>query len=266
MQEFLDQIIVIDTETTGVDTKHDDVIEFSSNTGAVFTTKYQTSREIPAESSAVHWISNSDVKDATIFDDHAIELLNLLNSKNFIVGHNLNFDIDILYHNLKRTQDPKSMDMEVFHSPYRRICTLELAKKLYAEDEEFVNLKLGYLWFKLKVNEKYPDVRITPHKAEDDVLMCKLVLISLVEELIKRGLVDSSKELGEELVGLCLTPMLYTKMPFGKHKGQLVQEVPTSYFHWLVNNSEVLNEEMPTFDKDLAHTVCHELERRMNQK
>lgn len=263
MQKFLDQIIVIDTETTGVDTKNDDVIEFSSNSGAVFTTKYSTNREIPAESSAIHWISNNDVKDSPSFDKHSNELLNLLNSKDYIVGHNLNFDIDILYHNLKRTIDPSSMDMEVFHSPYRRICTLHLAKKLYAEDESFVNLKLGYLWFKLKVNEKYPDVKITPHKAEDDVLMCKLVLIDLIETLIERGIIDSTKELGDELVGLCMTPSLYTKMPFGKHKGQLMEDVPTSYFTWLVNNSEVLNEDMPTFDRDLAHTVCHELEKRM---
>lgn len=263
IEKLIENIMFLDTETTGVDTKNDDIIELCmENNATTYTMRYNTTREIPPDASAVHFITNSDLDGKEMYSKYAKVNMESINQTRFIVGHNLNFDMDIIYNNTLRSLG-ESPELTYLNNVDRRICTLELAKKLYAEDDEFKNLTLSYLWFKLEVYKKYPGINITPHKAEDDVRMCRLVFIELVETLIGRNMIDPTNDLGAELVNLCQRPTLYTKMPFGKHKGQLISDVPTSYFEWLVMKGEVLNKDMPTFDRNLEHTVCDELSRRM---
>ena len=38
------------------------------------------------------------------------------------------------------------------------------------------------------------------------------------------------------------------KMPFGKHKGQLMQDVPASYLHWLWSNGKKDDKLCPVAD------------------
>lgn len=37
-------------------------------------------------------------------------------------------------------------------------------------------------------------------------------------------------------------------MPFGKHKGEKMQDVPASYFHWLWTNGKSSDENCPVAD------------------
>ena len=51
-------------------------------------------------------------------------------------------------------------------------------------------------------------------------------------------------------------------MTFGKHKGQLLSEVPASYYDWLLKNSDMLNETSDNYNPDFAISVENELNRR----
>ena len=108
------------------------------------------------------------------------------------------------------------------------ICTLRLAKKMFAEDIEFKNLTLSYLWYKFGC---YRDVHrpVNAHAAKDDVFMCYQVLIKLVEIAIERGHIEPNGDIGEQIVTFCNTPMRYQFMPFGKHKGEPMSTVPLNY-------------------------------------
>jgi hypothetical protein len=43
-------------------------------------------------------------------------------------------------------------------------------------------------------------------------------------------------------------------MPFGKHKGQRIEDIPTSYLAWLLNECDL--------ERWLEHAVTEEMERR----
>ena len=45
-------------------------------------------------------------------------------------------------------------------------------------------------------------------------------------------------------------PVLIARMPFGKHKGQKMAQVPTSYLNWLLGTD---------IDDDLAYTARYYL-------
>ena len=45
-------------------------------------------------------------------------------------------------------------------------------------------------------------------------------------------------------------PVLYRRMPFGKHKGLKMEKVPTDYLQWLAKKD---------LDEDLRYSVAHYL-------
>jgi uncharacterized protein (DUF3820 family) len=76
-------------------------------------------------------------------------------------------------------------------------------------------------------------------------------------------LIDTSKEIGSQVVKLANTPICYSTMTIGKHKGWAMEDVPMNYLEWMIMNMDVMNSEMPNFDADLAHTVEVEITRRI---
>ena len=51
-------------------------------------------------------------------------------------------------------------------------------------------------------------------------------------------------------------------MPFGKHKGEAIDNVPLSYFQWALKNMDSLKEDADNFDPDFAATIAQTLENR----
>ncbi|QOI71215.1 putative DNA polymerase III epsilon subunit [Erwinia phage pEa_SNUABM_12] len=264
IDKFFNNVMVLDTETTGID-DNADIIEFSASFPLSandtfeemlnFTTRYKPTQEVPAEASAIHFIVTEDLNDSPSYASSVSELEGLFEIKQYFVGHNVQFDRRMLVENNKRVNPEVK---EEFLDDNRWICTLKLAKKLFAEDPEFKNLTLSYLWFKFDLH-KTCTRKIIPHSAEDDVYMCYKVLSHLVNIAVDRGLIDSNKEIGSQVVVLCNTPNIFTVMPIGKHKGMLMTEVPMNYIEWMINNSDMLNENMPNFDADLAATFIAEI-------
>lgn len=269
LSEFITELFVIDTETTGVSHETDEIIEFSGSFPLSleedvdnltnYTQRYKPSFDVPPAASAVHFISTEDLADCGSFKDDIHNLTELFNARKYFVGHNVTFDRDMIVSNMHRHGNVPQNILD----KNNWICTLRLAKKLFAEDKTFDNLKLSYLWYKFGLYRKL-DRPVNAHSAKEDVFMCLEVLKFLIEVCIELGHVDENGNIGEQLITFINKPVLYTLMPFGKHKGMKFSEVPLNYIEWMIVNSDVLNEDMPNFDPDLAATFEHEIMLRTN--
>lgn len=269
LDEFLTKLAVLDTETTGVESD-DDIIEFSISYpfNAIasiddienYTSRYKPLKDIPPEASAVHFISNEDVAGCFGYKDDLENIDALMKARKYYVGHNVQFDRRMMEDNEYKYRNSVS---EYLTNKDNWICTLRLAKKLFAEDVEFKNLTLSYLWYKFGC---YKEVSrsVNAHSAKDDVFMCYQVLIKLIEVCISRGHIDSNLDIGEQIINFCNTPMRYQFMPFGKHKGEPMSSVPLNYIEWMITNSDILDTSNPNCDLDLVYTFEYEYNTRTN--
>ena len=119
---------VFDCETTGTDTGRDEIVSLALlqlDPDGLETDRYtcllRPTREIPAEATAVHGISATDVADAPSFGDLAVELRVLLGDAVF-VAHNVGFDLPMLEHAFERSG--------IDYRPPATACTLEAFRLL----------------------------------------------------------------------------------------------------------------------------------------
>lgn len=270
LDKFFNNVMVLDTETTGTD-DDSDIIEFSASFPVSsndsfedvynYTTRFKPTHDVPPGASAVHFITTEDLENEDSYSNKHSEFYPLFDIKQYYVGHNVQFDRRMLQKNNLR--HVPSTEMASFDNDDSWICTLKLAKKLFAEDPEFKNLTLSFLWFKFELY-KTCTRKIVPHSAEDDVYMTYKVLSHLVNIAIERNLIDTNKDIGSQVVSLANTPICYSTMTIGKHKGWAMEDVPMNYLEWMIMNMDVMNPEMPNFDADLAHTVEVEITRRID--
>lgn len=90
---------VLDVETTGLDYKTDRIVQLSilrveaDSIAETFTTMVNPGRPIPESATAIHGITDADVKDAPRYEDIADRVYELLNGQT-VVGHNVTFDLN----------------------------------------------------------------------------------------------------------------------------------------------------------------------------
>lgn len=218
-------IFVGDVETTGV-RPEDKIVELAyaridANLNILFRDESLIDPEIPIPSgaSAVHGITNARVADEPTIEQYMKMKGNPLMTDEpaILIAHNAPFDI--------RYFGPH------MHPETEILCTLRLVKKLFPDLDSH---KLQALKYSLNL----PEVEGDAHRAGADVDM----LINLVAYLMLHtghdiyGLVDLSKQ-----------PLEIKKMPFGKHKGKPLSEVPKDYIDWLLKQDNV--------DQDLATSL-----------
>lgn len=128
--ELPDNYTVIDIETTGLDSSLDDILEISAvkvrnNTITdSFSSLVHYAEELPEFITELTGITNDMVKDAPSLD---IVLNNFYNfiGNDILIGHNVNFDINFLYDNLKKNAN-KYLSNDF-------VDTLRLARKVIKE-------------------------------------------------------------------------------------------------------------------------------------
>jgi DNA polymerase-3 subunit epsilon len=107
--------IVLDTETTGLSTKHGHrVIEIGCVelvnrrlTGREFHRFLNPDRDIDEGAEAVHGISRSDLENEPRFPEIVDDLLEFLTGSELVI-HNATFDVGFLEHELKLMKHPKA--------------------------------------------------------------------------------------------------------------------------------------------------------------
>ncbi len=202
--------IYFDTETTGVRTDKDRIIEiaaFNAETKESFVSLINPGMPIPAESTKICNITDEMVKDAPTFKEVAPRFFEFCGAGAVLIAHNCEaFDRPILHFECRR----ELIDIPLF--PY--LDTLKWARK-YRPD--LPRHSLQYL------RELYGIKENNAHRALDDVMVLYEVFSQMIDDLSLSVVLEllSQKE-----------PLMKT-MPFGKHKGVLLSKVPSHYLKWL---------------------------------
>ena len=223
-----------DLETTGTDVAKDRIVEICiikmlpDGNRETYLERLNPTIPIPPSSSAIHGITDDDVRHCASFEYKAEEIFAFLEDCD-LAGYNSNrFDIPLLIEEFLRVgdkydlSDRRFVDVQnIFHRMEQR--TLVAAYKFYC-DKELVNA----------------------HSAEADVIATLEVLEAQLDKY--PDLKNDVDELAEFSKGnrntvdfagrIALNEDEEEVFNFGKHKGKRVVDVfeqEPSYYHWMMN-------------------------------
>ncbi|MGC8865401.1 MAG: exonuclease domain-containing protein [Bacteroidales bacterium] len=253
-------LAVIDLETTGVNVGHDRIVEisivkvFPDGSRETFTQRINPEMPIPAFSTAIHGITNEDVKDAPTFAQVGHKIAQILRDCD-LAGFNSNkFDFPLLVEEFLRAgidfeiKGRRLIDVQnIFHKMEPR--TLKAAYKFYCGTE-----------------------LENAHSAEADALATYEVLLAQVERY--QGLEVEDREnrtriifentpaslhqvsffhRNVDLVGhIVYDDQGREVFNFGKYKGQLVEEIfakEPAYYDWM------MKAEFPLYTKKIITAI-----------
>ena len=226
-------IVFFDLETTGVDTAHDRIVEISmikimpDGERIVKTRKLNPEMHIPEAATAVHGITDEDVKDCPRFAQVAKSLAQFLTGCDFGGFNSNRFDMPVLVEEFLRAgvdvdfKRRRFVDVQnIFHKMEQR--TLVAAYKFYCDKDltdahsAEADTRATYEVLKAQL-DRYPEL-------END--------IDALADFSSRGetadyagrIVYDDK--GSEVFG------------FGKYKGRRVEDIfeqDPSYYTWMMN-------------------------------
>lgn len=222
--------VVVDTETTGKDPATDAVVEIGAvkwrpKVGILWTWSalVHPFREIPVAAQAVHGIRDAMVEHAPDFATAVFELDYLLHPSDVLVAHNAPFDRAFL-------------GAAFAQRPW--VCSLRMARHLWPDAESHSN---QFLRYQLGIDTPVS----TAHRAGDDARITAAIWEILLHAYHQHVADDLSLE---SLIAYAESPILVRKMPFGKHMGQPIEQVPTQYLNWVLKN-------IPDLDSDLKASI-----------
>ncbi len=236
-----------DLETTGLSVSADRIIEISilkanpDGSKKILTKKINPGRPIPPESTAIHGISDEDVKDAPTFAEAGNELNRFLNNCD-LAGYNcIKFDIPFLVEEFYRNEinfelkGRKFIDIQnIFHKMEQR--TLSAAYKFYCNKE-----------------------LINAHSAEADTIATYEILKAQLDRYTKTEYKDRNGKISipvkndmqalhefsyqtknVDLIGhIIYNDKNVEVFNFGKHKGKAVEDLfkkEPSYYDWMMKS------------------------------
>lgn len=221
------QFLFLDTETTGIGPE-DRLCQVAFKCDAMVTDKlFKPPVPISIGAMATSHITNRMVVDCEPFigSNTLLDLQSCLQDRVF-VAHNAAFDIEML----KREG--------VVVGAY--ICTLKLARYLDTKAEmERHSLQYLRYWYDLQIEAR-------AHDAAGDIAVLEVVFDRLTLLLHEQHPDLGVVELTELMLKVSREPSLIRKMPFGKHKGLPMEQVPADYLYWLKGT---------TLEPDMAYSV-----------
>lgn len=235
------ELIFLDTETTGNDTKKDrlcQVCYFSSNDQKVCMEFFKPPLPMSVKAMSITHITNKMLQDRAPFigSDMSAELKKKL-KKGILVAHNAKFDKAIL-------------EAEGISVP-RFICTLRVAR--FLDPKNLIpEYNLQYLRYFLDL-----EVEGRAHDAEGDVNVLYAVFSRLLAKIKKEMGLDDDGAI-EKMIEISAKPSLFNKFNFGKHTGKDIEDVLKTdkrYLEWLLNSKLENNED----DEDWIYTLKYYL-------
>ena len=228
-------IIFFDLETTGVDISNDRVVEVSmikitpSGEEVVKTRKINPQMPIPSEATAIHGISDEDVKDEPTFAQIARSLEQFIEGCDFAGFNSNRFDVPLLVEEFLRAgvdidiKRRRFVDVQnIFHKLEQR--TLVAAYKFYCQKDL------------TDAHSAEADTRATY-----EVLKAQVDKYSELENDIDFLSDFSTRSSTVDFAGF----IIYNEhekevFSFGKYKGQAVENVfatDQGYYSWMMNGS-----------------------------
>ena len=233
-------IVFFDLETTGTSITHDRIVEISvlkvypNGKQDIKTKRINPEMPIPAESTAIHGITDEDVKDAPTFKQVAKSFADQIEGCDLAGFNSSRFDIPLLAEEFLRVgldvdfSKKKLIDVQIiFHKKEQR--TLEAAYKFYCDK----NLD-------------------DAHSAEADTLATFEVLKAQLDRYddLPNDMAKLSEEYSFFNNNVDLSGRIIRKengievFNFGKHKGKAVSEVlrvEPSFYAWMMDADFPLN-------------------------
>ena len=242
--------VLFDTETTGGN-EEDRIIQIGSiivdakEPIEVYDELCSCEVPIKLEAMEVHNITPDLLENKPKFiDSNFYKRLNELNSsENFLIAHNMPFDLGML-------------EKEGFENKFTLIDTLRCARHLLDNSPYH---RLQYLRYSLKLYKNELDeankhnITIKAHDAIGDVLVMKLLLSKLVA-LAKDQFPQTNPM--QKLVELTKQPIFIKTFKFGKYKGRSIEEIcdeDIGYINWFIKSMELDEDMKYTLDKIMGH-------------
>lgn len=210
------KIILLDTETNDKDNpvplqiayfrlRDDFVIE------SKFYENFNPEAPISYGAMATHHILPEDVKDCPPYSSFVFP-----EDVEYMIGHNCDFD-------WKALGQPK----------VKRIDTLAICRHLYPEVDSHTQSAMLYFFYGKTIRDNLKNA----HDALCDIENCYHLLNKLLTEIGKRlGVTQISIE---ELYNFSEMARIPTVIPFGKHKGMKIKDLPRDYVQWLLRQPEL---------------------------
>lgn len=168
-----DEVVVFDVETTGLDVKKDKIIQIAAVKGGKNGVVENFERFIKIDSSVGASYDIHNISDEYLFE-HGIDGITAI--KDFLefaqdkvlIGHNVNYDINILKENMK------ALNLSISLLSAKIFDTLRLTRKIFPGLNSY---RLGNLFIEFSLNH-------TPtHNAMDDVICTMEVLEKSIKKL-----------------------------------------------------------------------------------
>lgn len=241
----MSKYMLFDTETTGA-MPEDRIIQVGGillNSGEkplVFDELCSSEIDIKIEAMEVHNITPSMIENKAPFIESEFYrvLQEINNSQNYLIAHNISFDLGML-------------EKEGFKVQMQLIDTLRCARHLL---DDMPYHRLQYLRYALDLYKIEEDeaaklgITIKAHDAIGDVLVMKL-LLSKLTQIAKEKYSLNGMDAVNKLVELTNTPVFVKILKFGKYKDKSLEEIALSdrgYLNWLLSTE---------LDEDLEYSI-----------
>jgi len=203
--------IYYDTETTGLNPQNDRIIEiaaFDPVKNRTFDELVNPNMSIPKESTNICNITDDMVKDAPTFDIIGKNFIEFCGEDTILIAHNNDsFDKFFLQFEFERS------NLKMPSWPF--IDSLKWARK-YRPDLPKHALQYLREMYNIEANEA--------HRALNDVIILQKVFEKMIDDLDIETVLKLLYQQKSDFIEY---------MPFGKHQGKKLEEVPKSYIRWL---------------------------------
>lgn len=203
---------IFDSETTGA--KEPEIVEaawlhidsvVSLNVVNEFLGRFKPSKAIELKALAIHHILDEELTGCCPSASFQLPA-----DAKYLIGHNIDYD------------------WEAAGNPeVKRICTLGISKRLWPTADSHNQSALLYLLERQRAGELLRQA----HSAGADVRN-NLILLNHIVDQTAVCTWDELWDLSES----CRVPEL---MPFGKHKGARISDIPADYKRWLLNQPDI---------------------------